>query len=65
MSSYHVAPTMRCRSPAKSFRSEQMALEYAQKAAATYHVGYAVWRVRKGTLRLLKRYPPAHVHVRS
>ena len=28
-------------------------------------VAYAVWRVRKGTLRLLKRYPPAHVQVRA
>jgi hypothetical protein len=34
-------------------------------APQSFRVAYAVWRVRKGTLRLLKRYPPAHVQVRA
>ena len=54
MNIYHAVPAMRCHCPAKHFRSERAALEYAQKAADTFRVAYAVWRVRKGTLRLLK-----------
>jgi hypothetical protein len=34
-------------------------------STATFRVAYAVWRVRKGMLRLLKRYPSAHVQVRA
>jgi len=56
---------MRCHCPAKHFRNVRQALQYAQQAADTFQLAYAVWRVRKGTLRLLKRYPPAHVQVRA
>ena len=62
---FHVVPAFRCHCPAKTFRNAQMALEYARKAADTFRVSYAVWRVRKHTLRLLKRFPPAHVQVRA
>jgi hypothetical protein len=62
---FHAVPAMRCHCPAKHFRNVRQALEYARQAADTFRVGYAVWRVRKGTLRLLKRYPPAHVQVRA
>ena len=62
---FHAVPAMRCHCPAKHFRSERQALEYARQAATTFRVAYAVWRVRKGTLRLLRRYPPAHVRVRA
>jgi hypothetical protein len=62
---FHAVPAMRCHCPAKHFRSERQALDYARKAADTFRVAYAVWRVRKGTLRLLRRYPPAHVQVRA
>jgi hypothetical protein len=49
----------------KHFRAVRAALEFARQAANTFRVAYAVWRVRKGTLRLLRRYPPAHVQVRA
>ena len=62
---FHAVPAMRCHCPAKTFRKAQEALQYAQRAADTFQVAYAVWRVRKGTLRLLRRYPPAHVRVRA
>ena len=62
---FHAVPVFRCHCPAKHFPSEPEALEYARKAANAFRVGYAVWRVRKGTMRLLKRYPPAHVQVRA
>ena len=65
MNIYHAVPVFRCHCPAKTFRDVQAAAEYAQKAANAFRVGYAVWRVRKGTLRLLRRYPPAHVQVRA
>ena len=56
---------MRCHCPAKHFRRVRQALQYARKAADAFRVAYAVWRVRKGTLRLLKRYPPTLVQVRA
>jgi hypothetical protein len=62
---FHAVPAMRCHCPAKHFQSERQALTYARKAADAFRVSYAVWRVRKGTLRLLKRFPPAHVQVRA
>ena len=62
---FHAVPAMRCHCPAKHFRNAQKALEYARKASAAFRVAYAAWRVRKGTLRLLRRYPPAHVQVRA
>ena len=62
---FHAVPAMRCHCPAKHFRSVRQALEYARKAADAFQVAYAVWRVRRGTLRLLKRFPPAHVQVRA
>lgn len=65
MNLYHAVPAFRCHCPSKTFRDAQAAAEYARKAADTFKVAYAVWRVRKGTLRLLKRYPPAHVQVRA
>ena len=43
----------------------RQALEYARQAADAFRVAYAVWHVRKGTQRLLRRYPPAHVQVRA
>ena len=60
---FYVVPSFRCHCPAKTFRKATQALEYARQAADTFRVAYAVWRVRKGTLRLLRRYPPAHVRV--
>jgi hypothetical protein len=65
MNVYHAVPAFRCHCPARHFRDERAALEYARQAANTFRVAYAVWRVRKGTLRLLKRDPPAHVRVRD
>jgi hypothetical protein len=62
---FHAVPAMRCHCPAKHFRNVRQALEYARKAVDTFRVAYAVWRVRRGTLRLLKRFPPAHVQVRA
>ena len=62
---FHAVPAMRCHCPAKHFQSERQALEYARKAADTFRVAYAVWRVQRGTLRLLRRFPPAHVQVRA
>jgi hypothetical protein len=62
---FHAVPAFRCHCPAKTFRSSRQALQYAQKAADTFKVEYAVWRVRKGTMRLLKRYPPTQVRVRA
>jgi hypothetical protein len=62
---FHAVPARRCPCPAMAFRNAQDALEYARRAANAYRVAYAVWRVRKGTLRLLRRYPPAHVQVRA
>jgi hypothetical protein len=56
---------MRCHCPAKNFHKEKQALEYAQEAADMFKAAYAVWRVWKGTLRLLRRYPPARVRVRA
>jgi hypothetical protein len=50
---------------AKTFRKARQALQYARQAADTFRVAFAVWRVRKGTLRRLKRYPPAHVRMRA
>ena len=62
---FHAVPATRCHGPAKHFRSRRQALDYAARAANTFKVAYAVWRVRRGTLRLLKRFPPAHVQVRA
>jgi hypothetical protein len=62
---YHTAPAVRCFCPSKTFRKAQDALEYARKAADTFRVSYAVWRVRKGTLRLLKRFPAPQVRRRA
>jgi hypothetical protein len=59
---WQAAGGMRLR-PARHFRDERAALEYARNAANTFRVAYAVWRVRKGTLKLPKRYPPAHGRV--
>ena len=65
MNLYHAVPAFRCHCPAKAFKSECKALEFAQNAANAFQVAYAVWHVREGTLRLLKRYQPAHVQVRA
>ena len=62
---FHAVPAMRRHCPAKRFRRVRQALQYARKAADAFRVAYAVWRVRKGTLRLLKRYPPTLVQVRA
>jgi hypothetical protein len=62
---FHAVPAMRCHCPAKTFRNSRQAFQYAEKAANAFKITYAVWRVRKGTLRLLRRYPPAHVRVRA
>ena len=62
---FHAFSAMRCHCPAKTFRKASQALEYARQAANAFKVAYAVWRVRKGTLRLLRRFPPAHVQVRA
>jgi hypothetical protein len=62
---FHAVPAFRCHCPAKTFRKARQALQYARQAADTFKVAYAVWRVRKGTLRLLRRYPPAHVSIRA
>ena len=62
---FHAFPAMRCHCPAKHFRNVRQALQYARKAADAFQVAYAVWRVHKGTLRLLRRFPPAHVQVRA
>jgi hypothetical protein len=62
---FHAVPAFHCHCPAKTFGKRQDALEYAREAANTFRVAYAVWRVRKGTLRLLRRYPRAHVRVRA
>ncbi len=62
---FHAVPAMRCHCPAKTFRGARQALEYARQAAKTFRIEYSVWRSCKGTLRLLKRYPPAHVQVRA
>jgi hypothetical protein len=56
--SFHVVPALRCHCPAKSFRKAGQALKYARKASVVFRVAYAVWRVRKGTLRLLRRFRP-------
>ncbi len=55
MSIFHAIPATRCQCPAKHIRSERKALEYARKAADTFRVAYAVWRVQTGRLKLLKR----------
>ena len=39
---FHAVPAMRCHCPAKHFRSERQALEYAQQAANAFRVTYAV-----------------------
>jgi hypothetical protein len=62
---FHAVPAMRCHCPAKHFQSARQALQYAEKAARTFRVAYAFWRFRKGTLRLLRRFPPPHVQVWS
>jgi hypothetical protein len=62
---FHAVPAFRCLCPAKHFRNVRQALEYARKAADAFRVCYAVWRVRKHTLRLMKRFPPANVQVRA
>jgi hypothetical protein len=51
--------------PGQAFRRRARTLAYAREAANTFRVAYAVWRVRKGTPRLLKRYPSTHVRVRA
>jgi hypothetical protein len=48
-----------------SVSKAQDALEYARRAAEAFRVGYAVWRVRKGTLRLLKRFPAPQIRRRA
>jgi hypothetical protein len=60
---YHAVPAVRCPCPAMAFGNARDAREYARRAANAFRVAYAVWRVGKRTLRLLKRYPPAHVRV--
>jgi hypothetical protein len=62
---YYAVPAVRCPCPAMAFCTARDAREYARRAADAYRVVYAVWRVGKRTLRLLKRYPPAHVQVRA
>jgi hypothetical protein len=62
---FHAVPALRCHCPARTFRQARQALRYAQEAADTFKVAYAVWRVCRATLRLLKRYPPAYVRVRA
>ncbi len=62
---FHAVPAMRCHCPAKHFRNVRQALQYARQAADSFRVSYAVWRVQRGTLRLLRRFPPAHVQVRA
>jgi hypothetical protein len=65
MNLYHAVPAFRCHCSAKIFHDPDAAAEYAQKAADSFRIEYSVWRSCKGTLRLLKRYPPAHVQVRA
>jgi hypothetical protein len=54
---YHAVPAVRCCCPSKVFRKARDALRYARKAAETFRGSHAVWRVRRGTLRLVKRFP--------
>jgi hypothetical protein len=65
MSIFHAVAALCGHGPAKTFRSERQGLEYARNAADTFRVAYAVWRARKHTLRLMKRFPPARVQVRA
>jgi hypothetical protein len=60
---YHAVPAFRCHCPARHFRDAQAALEYARQAVYTFRVAYAVWRVRKGTMRILRRFLSAQVQV--
>jgi hypothetical protein len=62
---FHAVPALRWHCPANHFSSERLVLEYAREASATFRVAYTVRRVRKGTLRLWKRYPRVHVQVRA
>jgi hypothetical protein len=62
---FHAVPAMRCHCPAKTFRKASQALEYARQAANAFKVAYAVWRVRKGTLRLLIHAPGGRVRFQA
>jgi hypothetical protein len=62
---YHAVPAFRCYCPAKVFADLGPALRYARRASATFKVGYAVWRVQGGTLRLVKRFPAGRVRPRD
>ncbi len=56
MSLYHAVPACRCRCPAKVFQNARDALDYARRAANALRVGYAVWRVHGGRVRLVRQF---------
>jgi hypothetical protein len=60
VTTFHASPESRSFAPSKWFGPEDadLALAYARKAAAVFHVGYRVWRIDGGRFRLLKRFTP-------
>lgn len=62
---YHAVPVRRCRCPAKVFPNAPDALDYAQKAADAFRVGYAVWRIQGQHIQLVKRFPPVQIQARA
>ncbi len=56
---YHATPAFRCSAPSRTFWSEQQARQYAQEAADSFHISYAVWSSLEGRLRLLARFAAA------
>jgi hypothetical protein len=56
---YCAAPAVRsAKAPAHTFARPGEAVRYARVAAEVWGVAYAVWRVRRWRLRILRRVPP-------
>ncbi len=54
---YRAVPALLCSCPAKTFRDAVSARLYAEKAAAEFRVGYTVYRVLAGRIRIVARFP--------
>ncbi len=57
MKRFYAAPAFRSQAPGRGFASKAAAEHWAEQAARTYRIGYAVWQRNGGRLKLLRQLP--------
>jgi hypothetical protein len=55
---FHACPRLRCYAPSRAFHKQADAEQFAERQANQTHIGYAVYQVMLGRLKLLKMFDP-------